>query len=242
MVKYYKKNKKINKKIFLKAFSLLTFIAGVLTAAYVFLPLISWQIYFAPVFANQEINAPIPSSTIVSAKSITSLLSQAQENLSGVDFTNAQNWFPTYKYQKNEQPEVEFYKLTIPTLDIEDALVSTVDTDVGKHLINYGGTAIPPEKGNAVIFGHSSLPQLYKKSDYKTIFANLYKLLPGDRIKITVGKKTYKYKIENITIVDPNNTSVLEQSYDDSFLTLVTCTPPGTTWKRLVIKSRMEKI
>ena len=92
-----------------------------------------------------------------------------------------------------------------------------------------------------MVFGHSSLPQLYRKNDYKTIFANLYKLIPGDSIKITVGKKTYKYTVENITIVDPNNTSVLEQNFDDSFLTLVTCTPPGTVWKRLVVKSRMEK-
>jgi len=241
MVKYYKKNKKIDKKIFLKSVSIIIILSGVLLTAYVFLPLISWQIYFAPIFANQEINAPIPSNTIVSGKSITSLLSQAQESLSGVDYTNAQNWFPTYKYQKFDNPEVKFYKISIPALDIENALVSTTDTNVGKHLVNYGGTAIPPEKGNAVVFGHSSLPQLYRKNDYKTIFANLYKLIPGDSIKITVGKKTYKYTVENITIVDPNNTSVLEQNFDDSFLTLVTCTPPGTVWKRLVVKSRMEK-
>lgn len=240
MVKYYKKNKKINKKIILKTLSLLAIALGAIIASYVFFPLVSWQIYFAPVFANQEINAPIPKNTIVSANSIASLLSQAQESLSGTNFEDATNWFPTYKYQKNDRPDVEFYKISIPSLDIKGALVSTIDTDVGKHLVNYGGTAIPPEKGNAVIFGHSSLPQLYNENDYKTIFANLYKLLPGDRITVTVGKKTYRYRIENITIVDPNNTSVLEQNYDDSFLTLVTCTPPGTTWKRLVIKSRME--
>ena len=26
----------------------------------------------------------------------------------------------------------------------------------------------------------------------------------------------------------------------DSYLTLVTCTPPGTTWKRLIIKAKLE--
>ena len=56
-------------------------------------------------------------------------------------------------------------------------------------------------------------------------------------------KKDYdsKYSIENISVVDPDNTSVLEQSFDDSYITLITCTPPGTIWKRLIIKARIVK-
>ena len=107
-------------------------------------------------------------------------------------------------------------------------------------MVNYPGTSIPPEKGNAVVFGHSTLPQLFNKNDYKTIFTNIYTLNPGDEIIVNVLGNEYKYKIENITVVDPDNTSVLEQNYSDSFLTLVTCTPPGTIWKRLVIKARIE--
>ncbi|PIR79999.1 MAG: hypothetical protein COU25_02520 [Candidatus Levybacteria bacterium CG10_big_fil_rev_8_21_14_0_10_35_13] len=241
MVKYYKKNKRINKNFLAKIFSIVLVISGGLIASYIFLPLISWQVYFAPTFANQEVTAPIPKNTVVSQQSISSLIAQASENFSGVNYEDAVNWFPTYKYQKNERPKTEFYKISIPSLDIENALVSSIDTNVAKHLVNYGGTAIPPDKGNAVVFGHSSLPQLYNRNDYKTIFAKLYKLVPGDKITVTVGNKTYKYVVEKITIVDPNNTSVLEQDYGDSFLTLVTCTPPGTIWKRLVVKARMEK-
>ncbi|MEK7160243.1 MAG: sortase, partial [Patescibacteria group bacterium] len=104
------------------------------------------------------------------------------------------------------------------------------------------GTAIPGTQGNAVIFGHSTLPQLYNEKDYKTIFSNLYKLSIGDEIIVNSGNLTYKYIVENVVVVDPDNTSILEQNYDDSFLTLVTCTPPGTIWKRLVVKGRIEKI
>ena len=132
--------------------------------------------------------------------------------------------------------------ISIPKINLIDAKVSAKDTDLTKHLVNYGGTALPPEKGNAVIFGHSTLPQLYDKNDYKTIFSYLYKLETGDDIVVKVGNVTYKYKVESVTVVDPTNTSVLEQNFSDSFLTLITCTPPGTIWKRLVIKARITTI
>ena len=108
--------------------------------------------------------------------------------------------------------------------------------------MNYQGTAIPANKGNAVVFGHSTLPQLYDVKSYKTVFTFLYELAPGDEIYATIGNITYKYKVENITVVDPNNTAVLQQNYNGSFLTLVTCTPPGTIWKRLVVRARLIKI
>lgn len=243
MVKYYKKKKRIEKKNFLKLMSLSILLTGVLLAAYIFFPLISWQIYFAPVFANQEINSPIPKSTIVSNTTIANLIAGASQSLSGVDYTNAQNWFPNYKFQVTSQTtKINFYKMSIPKIGIKNANVSTIDTDLANHLVNYGGTSIPPEKGNAVVFGHSTLPQLYNEKNYKTVFTNLYKLGVGDEINVNVNDTIYKYKIEIITVVDPTNTSVLEQNYDDSFLTLITCTPPGTIWKRLIIKARLEKI
>ena len=93
-----------------------------------------------------------------------------------------------------------------------------------------------------MIFGHSTLPQLFNAKDYKTIFANAYKLKNGDIIYATVKGVKYSYKIFKTIVVDPSDTSALEQDYDNSYLTLVTCTPPGTTWKRLVIKSRLERI
>lgn len=242
MVKYYKRKKGIEKKIILRLISIAILLSGIGIAAYVFFPLLSWQIYFAPVFASQEINAPIPKSTVVSRETIGSLISEASQSISGVDFNDAQNWFPGYKYQKTETSKTPFYSISIPSLNITNAVVSSIDTDLASHLVNYGGTALPPDNGNAVIFGHSTLPQLYNAKNYKTVFTYLYKLNAGDEIIVNKDNLTYKYKVENITVVDPTNTSVLEQNYDDSFLTLITCTPPGTIWKRLVVKARIEKI
>ncbi len=241
MSKYYYRKSKFGLKKISKIISVVVLIFGLSIAFYIFLPLLSWQIYFAPAFAKQQLTAPIPKATIVSENTFTSLLSQASSLFSGADYTNAENWYPEKKNIK-EPRKIASYALSIPKLGIKDADVSTVNSDLSKQLVNYGGTAIPPEKGNAVIFGHSTLPQLFNQKDYKTIFATLYKLTVGDVIQIKIVGVEYYYKIFSITIVDPSDTSVFEQNFSDSFLSLVTCTPPGTTWKRLIIKAKLEKI
>jgi len=244
MAKYYKYKKKkiLAKRKILRLISLGTFLTGAVIVVYVFFPLLSWQIYFAPVFASQNIKAPIPQNTIVSASTISSLIEEASNSLSGTDYTNAQNWFPSFKFQNSGAPKFQSYTISIPKLKLSNLVVSTVDNDLASHLVNYQGTALPADKGNAVIFGHSTLPQLYNAKSYKTVFTFLYELAPGDEIDATIGNVTYKYKVENVTVVDPDNTSVLQQDYDDSFLTLVTCTPPGTIWKRLIVRSRLMKV
>ncbi len=237
---YYKKGPKKNIKKALRFLSLGILVSGLVLVSYVFAPLISWQIYFAPVFASQNINYPIPKATIIGDFQVASLISQAGKSIA-LDYTNAQNWFPSYNAATGK-PNIKSYTLSIKALGIKDAIVSTLDNDLTKHLVNYGGTSLPPNKGNAVVFGHSTLPQLFDPKNYKTIFATLYKIGIGDEIIVNTGGVTYRYKVESIIVVDPENTTVLEQNQSDSFLTLITCTPPGTVWKRLVIKSRLDKI
>lgn len=236
-----KKKVKNKRKKILKVLSLLFMLIGSLIVLYVFFPLISWQLYFASKFDSQDIAIPIPKTTVVSSNNIQTLVNNASNSFAGVDYTDASNWFPNYKFQKGSV-RIQYYSISIPKIGIKNAIVSTNDTNLSKHLVNYFGTALPPEKGNAVIFGHSTLPQLYDPKDYKTVFTNLYKLSPGDQIFVNTSGSAYKYIVESVIVVDPDNTTVLEQNYDDSFLTLVTCTPPGTIWKRLVIKARIIKV
>lgn len=239
MVKYYAKAKGRNFRAFLRSISIAIFFTGLLGLLYIFFPLLSWEVYFAPAFASQEIAAPIPKTTIVNKNTLQSLFANG---FSGIDYSNAANWFPSYNTNITSKPKVTGYTISIPKIGVEDATVSTIDNDLDSHLVNYGGTALPPESGNAVVFGHSTLPQLFNPKNYKTIFATAHTLKVGDSIITTVDNVAYAYKIFNITIVDPNDTSIFEQQYDNAYLTIVTCTPPGTTWKRLIIKSRIEKL
>lgn len=237
---YYSKTKTIiSKRNITRFVALFIFLCGVIASLYITLPLVSWQFYFAPAFAAQSVESPIPHTTIVNTNTIGSLIKGATNTI-GVDYTNAKNWYPTVV--EADVSQIPTYTLSIPKINVENATVSTTDYDLSKHLVHYAGTAFPPQKGTSVIFGHSTLPQLFNPTDYKTIFANAYKLQIGDEILITVNNITYTYKIFNTIVTHPDDTSIFTQTTDDSYVTLVTCTPPGTTWKRLILKAKLENI
>jgi len=228
----YVKTKKRDLRKFFRMLGLVLVVTGVLFGLYAFYPLISWQLYIKPVFANNNFASPIPQATILTEETLKSLLRSS---------VHQGSWLPYYD-QSQVTSALSSYSITIPKLNIKNANVSTTDTDIGKHLVHFPGTALPPTKGNAVIFGHSTLPQFFDPTNYKTIFANAHTLKVGDKLSISVENTTYAYKIFSITIVDPEDISYLTQTQDDSYLTIVTCTPPGTIWKRLVIKASIEKI
>jgi sortase A len=180
--------------------------------------------------------------TVLSAGNIQTLLSSAVDSLN-IDYTNARNWFPQYRPALGTSipPVITTFNISIPKLGVKYANVSTIDTDLSHHLVLYPGTVIPPNKGNAVIFGHSTIPSWFNPSDYKTIFATVHTLKVGDQIYTTVNAKEYLYTIVSITITTPDDTTMFAQDSDGSYLTLITCTPPGTTWRRLIIKAKFEQ-
>jgi sortase A len=236
---YKKQDKqKIVKRI--RYAGLLLFITGIIMFGYFSFPFISWKIYSEPAYAANNLEVPVPKSTILTTNSIKDIISAALQPQK-LDYTNAQNWFPQYSPHQSNRPVITSYMISIPKIGISYAQVSTMDTDLTKHLVHYSGTTIPPERGNAVIFGHSTLPQLFNPSDYKTIFAKIHNLDKKDTIVVTINGKEYTYIIDTIKVTTPDDTSVFSQEYDDSYLTIVTCTPPGTTWKRLIIKAKIKQ-
>ncbi|HVF69336.1 MAG TPA: sortase [Xanthomonadales bacterium] len=237
---YRKKNKKNVKKT-IRFLGLGTSIVGLLLGLYMFFPLLSWELYIKPVFAGSSYASPIPKNTIITKNYLKSLINNTGNIFTGVDYNNASNWLPpTYKESSGSQAAA-VYSISIPKIDLENVMVSTIDTDLTSHLVHFPGTAVPPQKGTAAIFGHSTLPQLFDRKNYKTIFANIHEVQIGDNIIATVNNTLYTYKIFNIEITDPEDTSYLTQNYDASYLYIITCTPPGTTWKRLIVKARLEK-
>lgn len=157
--------------------------------------------------------------------------------------TNDPNtWFPTAPQKKVVAP-VNSYSLSVPSLHIDGATVVIAGDDLGKSLIHYGGTGLPGEYGNTVIFGHSTLPQLFRGTqDYHAVFATLPTIKEGSDILVTYDGVTYQYKVYDKVVVEPTDLTPLEQRFDDSYLTLVTCVPPGTFLYRLNIKAKLVRI
>ncbi len=100
-------------------------------------------------------------------------------------------------------------------------------------VVHYPKTAMPGEKGNVFITGHSSY-YWWSKGKYNTVFSILDKVVVGDVVYVNYGGTRYTYKISNVKVVSPDNLSVLAQG-DDYTLTLMTCTPVGTSYKRLIV-------
>lgn len=242
MPHYYQKGKKTDFKKYLKLSGGLFILAGVAFFFYFFFPVISYQVFLADAFSDNKIEVPIPKYLVIGKNGgVGSLITQGITSAT-VDFTDARNWYPGLHSEVQEKVKVDAYSLSIPKLGLENLEVSTRDYDLEKHLVQYLGTSLPGENGTAVIFGHSTLPQLFNPKNYKTIFATLHTVKIGDDIFATVGGVTYKYKIFSITITDPEDTNILSQSFDHSYITLVTCTPPGTIWKRLVVRASLDSI
>ncbi len=224
------------------SFLLIGFGTGIL--CWVAWPIISFAVFSAPLFGVTVTPLPALSANAASSNvlSQTVLAAVPGEKISAsVDYTNANIWYPTSP-QKKIVTQVNSYTLSIPKLKIENATVTIAGDDLGKSLVHYGGTGLPGEYGNAVIFGHSVLPQFFDAKNYKTIFSTLPTLVVGDEFFVKYDGVTYKYKVFDMVVHDPTDLVALEQRYDDSYITLVTCVPPGTYWKRLNVKAKLVRI
>jgi len=167
--------------------------------------------------------------------------------LEGLDFTKASSWFPgtpqndlfaTKKTIAETGTDVpDFYSISIPSLGIFDASVALRDEDLTQHLVQYPQTALPGQIGSPVIFGHSTLPQFFDQKKYTTIFSTLPKIKVGTDIFVTYNNVEYTYRIAKTFEVKPKELWVLRQDYSDKTLKLITCVPPGTTLRRLVVEA-----
>lgn len=138
----------------------------------------------------------------------------------------------------NDTPEV-----IIPKLNAQLPVVyggqSLAENEVQKALergvYHYPTTATPGQNGNVAIFGHSS-NNIFNKGNFKFAFVLLRELEPGDIFYMTYKGKVYTYKVYTKRVVNPDETWVLNPvKGKKATAALITCDPPGSTRKRLVV-------
>jgi sortase A len=203
---------------------------GVLILLWTLWPILSFSTFTGSLAKTVS---PVGVNGVFSGRTLTPIAQAA-------DIQNPNTWFPTSP-QKKVTAKVNTYTLSIPKLKITNALVTISGDDLGVSLVHYGGTPLPGQYGNAVIFGHSTLPQFFNATNYKTIFSFLPTIIIGDEIDVTYDGVKYKYVVYDMVVVEPTDLSPLEQRFDDSYMTIITCVPPGTYWKRLNVKAKIVK-
>lgn len=133
-------------------------------------------------------------------------------------------------------------KVIIPKINVEipvDYNQTTIDeatlqNALEEGIVHYPTTTRPGETGNAAFFGHSS-NNIFNKGKYKFAFVLLHTLEAGDTFYLTYQGKAYVYKVTGKQIVDPTNVGVLDPIPGKTTATLITCDPPGTSLRRLVV-------
>jgi len=150
---------------------------------------------------------------------------------------------PTQEPQKLEPANKEF-SLVVPKIQATAPIIKNVnpfDSDVYQRALTKGiahaqGTDFPGEENNIFLFSHSS-EDFYEASRYNSIFYLLHRLTKDDKIIIYYQGKKHTYQVTKKQIVSPEAVQYLQETGSE-YLRLMTCWPPGTTLKRLLITAR----
>lgn len=133
-------------------------------------------------------------------------------------------------------------RLIIPKLNIDvpvafginyNEVMSAMNHGVAQFMIP-GANAMPGKAGNLVLSGHSA-GDIYSSNPYKFIFSGLERLEPGDLIYVNYESVRYTYTMSSTKVVEPSDVQALMLGREKPMLTLITCTPLGTSRYRLLV-------
>jgi len=134
------------------------------------------------------------------------------------------------------------FGIVIEKIGVNAPIVANVNTtsreaymEAMRHGVAHAkGTAKPDEVGNVYLFAHSTL-NFWEYGPYAAVFTTLHQLVPGDKVVVFYEGQRYDYRVDEKEIVPGFDLTPLSRSSSRRLLTLQTCDPPGTTWRRLVI-------
>lgn len=218
------------------------FFAGIFLVGQVVYPILGWYLFVLPGY-NSGIVSPLSSNFKPENSPIYPSLVKASETInpgSAKDSYKVSTWFVGAK-ETAVNSKLKVYTISIPKLKIDSATVKIGGEDLKTSLIAWPTSAPPGNYGNNIIFGHSELPQFANTKDYNGMFTHLMDLAIGEEILIDYDGIRYKYEVTEKKVISPTDLSVLEQKFDSAYLTLITCVPPGTVWKRGVVKASLTE-
>ena len=143
---------------------------------------------------------------------------------------------------KDIQPVDTQFGIVIPKIRASSKIVANVDPfqeEIYQRALTQGvahakNTVFPGQTGNIFLFSHSSV-NFYEANRYNSVFYLINKMETGDEIDLYYQDEKFTYQVDNKKIVSPENISYLTSPSSKKVLTLMTCWPPGTTLKRLVV-------
>jgi sortase A len=123
--------------------------------------------------------------------------------------------------------------LRIPEIGVDQVVVAGTGVEqLRKGPGHLRGTSRPGERGNVVIAG--------KRSTYGSPFGNLDMLRKGDKIELATAAGTYRYKVTEVSTVEPEKDSDVVGPAEENQLTLFTANPRYQAAERLVVVAELD--
>lgn len=211
--------------ILLKAIPLAFLSMGIFLLMQVIMPIISYKIWLlGQNYSNQLLISPKQTK---------------DAQVLGVSIQNSDNFPAIVSTLRRESKSIySEFLLSVPALKIEKAQVFVDSNELSKGLVHLPGSALPGEKGNVFVSGHSALSKFLSLN--KALFANLTDLKKGDEITVEAGGAKFKYQVTSLKVVNSSDISVINAPEGQGrYISLMTCVPPGLNFKRLVVLGKM---
>lgn len=149
--------------------------------------------------------------------------------------------FPFQEYSELEQ---EYWKvldisgtgmmgyLTVPKISQELPVYhGTSDAVLGTSVGHFQGSSLPIGgiNNHSVVSAHRGLATA-------TLFTYLDRMEVGDVFYFTILDRKITYEVDQIRIVEPDDTSLIQMEDGKDYCTLLTCTPYGINTQRLLVR------
>lgn len=213
-------------------FCVIIFITGLGIASYPFISNMVAQRHASQVVKDYETNVEeMDEEKIDAMKEAAKKYNEQLSNVVSVDDEN----------ENNEQGEsyVDLLNIgeslgyiTIPKIDVNLPIYNGTSQDVLSKGVGHMEQSSYPLGGvstHCVLTGHRGLPSA-------VLFTDLDKLEIGDEFYLHVLDEILAYKVDQIKVVEPNESGDLEIIDGKDYCTLVTCTPYAINSHRLLVR------
>ncbi len=120
----------------------------------------------------------------------------------------------------------------VPKINIRIPVFHTTEEDVLQTAAGHlEGSSLPVggESTHSVISAHRGLPSA-------TLFTDLDKLEEGDHFLLYILDDVLCYEVDQVSVVEPEDTEDLAVEEGEDLVTLLTCTPYGVNSQRLLVR------
>ena len=213
-------------------FCVIIFITGLGIASYPFISNMVAQRHASQVVKDYETNVEeMDEEKIDAMKEAAKKYNEQLSNVVSVDDENENNeQGESYADLLNIGEALGY--ITIPKIDVNLPIYNGTSQDVLSKGVGHMEQSSYPLGGvstHCVLTGHRGLPSA-------VLFTDLDKLEIGDEFYLHVLDEILAYKVDQIKVVEPNESGDLEIIDGKDYCTLVTCTPYAINSHRLLVR------